>query len=111
MQAAHSSLEQSPTALKNASEEASSTVTKPSDSIQTPPTQTKFQSHWQNWNRISLDTRLWEVASISVCIACLFRIVGILLAYDQKPQPQMDGGISGRWIQLSHFRRLRTGIT
>jgi hypothetical protein len=53
-----------------------------------------FQSHRRRWHRISHNTWIWEIAGISVCVACLISIVGILLAYDQKPQPRVTSGIS-----------------
>lgn len=55
---------------------------------------TWVQQQWRRLNRVSQDTWLWEITGIALCIACLTSIVGIFLAYDQKQQPQIAGGIS-----------------
>ncbi|KAK5053137.1 hypothetical protein LTR84_002111 [Exophiala bonariae] len=71
-----------------------SSKAKSSDGKKTWFKPTIFQSHPRRWHRISHNTWIWEIAGISVCVACLISIIGILLAYDQKPQPRATSGIS-----------------
>lgn len=56
--------------------------------------QAKSSSLIRRWNHVFGDTWLLEILGIAICVISLVSIVGVLLVYDQRPQPQTAGGIS-----------------
>jgi hypothetical protein len=46
------------------------------------------------WTRVSLDTWVWELSAAFLCIGILAAIVGVLIAYDNRPAPTLPDGIT-----------------
>jgi hypothetical protein len=75
----------------------------PSTSREASKERPRLDAFRQRYNHLSDDSWLWELAGILVCVSTLISIVAIFLAYDQKPQPHIAGGISVRWTRpVSH---------
>jgi hypothetical protein len=46
------------------------------------------------WDSLSLDTWMWEIASLAFSTLCFAAILALLLAYNDKPWPELPHGLT-----------------